>query len=194
MGVRVVLALCIAYGLGCLASGFWLVRLQTGIDLRTLGSGSTGATNAGRVLGRKGFILTMLLDMGKGAVAIGVGLLLGLPQSWLALAVLAAVLGHVFPVQLGCRGGKGLATGFGALVVYDWRLAAMVLVLAGALALLTRQTTLSMMAVLLVVPWMALSLHHNPAAVGGLTLTLLVIVYAHRTNMLKAWHAWRGRE
>lgn len=189
MGIRVVLALCLAYGLGCLASGFWLVRLQTGIDLRTLGSGSTGATNVGRVLGRKGFILTMLLDMGKGAAAIGIGLFLGLPQSWQAFAILAVVLGHVFPVQLGFRGGKGLATGFGALVVYEWRLAAIVVVLAGTLALLTRQTTLSLMAVLLAVPWLAVSLHQAPAAVSGLALTLVVIIVAHRTNIIKAWHA-----
>ena len=193
MALRVVLALGIAYGLGCLASGYWLVRLRTGHDLRSLGSGSTGATNAGRVLGRAGFILTMLLDMGKGAGALGCGLVLGLPPAGLAYALLAVVLGHVFPVQLGFRGGKGLAAGFGALAVYEWRLAALVLVLAGGLALLTRQVTLSLMTVLLVVPWLAISLHRTSAEAIGLALAVTVIIVAHRINIVKAWQALPGR-
>lgn len=193
MVFRVVLALGIAYGLGCLASGYWLVRLRTGHDLRHLGSGSTGATNAGRVLGRAGFILTMLLDMGKGAGAIGCSIVLGLPPTGLAYTLLAVVLGHVFPAQLGFRGGKGLAAGFGALAVYEWRLAALVLALAGGLALLTRQVTLSLMAALLAVPWLAVSLHRTFAEAVGLALAVMVIIVAHRINIVKAWQTLPGR-
>ena len=194
MALRVVLALGIAYGLGCLASGYWLVRLWTGHDLRQLGSGSTGATNAGRVLGRAGFLLTMLLDMGKGAGAIGCGLVLGLPPTGLAYALLAVVLGHVFPAQLGFRGGKGLAAGLGALVVYEWRLAALVLVVAGGLALLTRQTTLSLMTILLAVPLLALILERTLAEAIGLALAVIVIIVVHRTNIAKAWQVRPTRE
>ena len=194
MGIRVALALGLAYGLGCLASGYWLVRWWTGRDLRQLGSGSTGATNAGRVLGRAGFILTMLLDMGKGAGAIGCGLVLGLPPTWLAYALLAVVLGHVFPAQLDFRGGKGLAAGLGALAAYDWRLSALVLVFAGGLALLTSQTTLSLMAVLLTVPFQALILERTLAEAIGLALAVIVIIVAHKTNIAKAWQARPGQE
>jgi glycerol-3-phosphate acyltransferase PlsY len=118
----------VAYACGCVATGYWLVRWRTGLDVRTLGSGSTGARNVSRVLGRAGFVATLLGDVLKGALAVGVARHFGARERWVAVALVAVVAGHVWPAPLHFRGGKGLGTSIGALLVYDFRVAA---VLAG---------------------------------------------------------------
>jgi glycerol-3-phosphate acyltransferase PlsY len=112
----------LAYCLGCVQTGYYLVRSWTGQALRSVGSGGTGARNAGRVLGRKGFVLTLLGDAGKGALAVAVAFWLH-AAPWAAAAALVAVAaGHVWPAQLRFSGGRGVAAGLGALAVYDPRL------------------------------------------------------------------------
>lgn len=119
------LALPIAYLLGAIPFGLLIARSH-GIDIREHGSKNIGATNVRRVLGSKAGNLCLALDMLKGAVpTLGAGLAAGLLTSgiaspgiaalWLAVAV-AAVLGHMFPIYLRFKGGKGVATGFGAIV------------------------------------------------------------------------------
>lgn len=103
-----------------------LLGLSRGVDIRGVGSGNVGATNLGRACGRKWGMLGFGLDVGKGLVPVlGAGLVLGWAgggalgagQAWRWLAVAAAaMLGHVFPVYLGFRGGKGVATGFGVML------------------------------------------------------------------------------
>jgi glycerol-3-phosphate acyltransferase PlsY len=113
-----------AYLLGSIPSGYLLVRLFLHQDIRTIGSGNIGATNVLRS-GRKGLgAATFLLDMLKGCAAVWLGGVLGallMPaapiRSAQALAALFAVLGHMFPVWLHFRGGKGVATGFGVFLV-----------------------------------------------------------------------------
>ena len=102
-----------AYGLGCLNAGYYLLRWRDGRDLRALGSGNAGARNAGRVLGTRGFALVFALDATKGLLAV-------LAARWwapeaAALCAVAATLGHIYPIQLQWRGGKGVATALGAL-------------------------------------------------------------------------------
>src|SRR5687767_9587168 len=104
------LVLAAAYLLGCFSTGYYLARLRTGQDIRSVGSGSAGGSNVGRLLGKSGFAITMLGDTLKGALAVAVGVYAGLAPWLLGVVMLAVVLGHIFPVQLGFRGGKGLAT------------------------------------------------------------------------------------
>src|SRR5262245_47825821 len=112
-----------AYFLGCFATGYYVVRSRTGADLRELGSGSIGARNAGRVLGFYGFLITFLGDFLKGALAILATRHFAHDPRSVDVAFLAVVAGHVWPLQLRFRGGKGVATSLGALAVYDFRLA-----------------------------------------------------------------------
>jgi glycerol-3-phosphate acyltransferase PlsY len=105
----------LAYALGCINTGYYLVRARTGDDLRSRGSGTAGATNTGRVLGRGGFVAAMAGDVLKGVAAVALARWLA-PGPGPALAAVAVVAGHVYPAQLGLRGGKGLATTFGAAV------------------------------------------------------------------------------
>lgn len=103
----------LAYALGCMNAGYYLLRWRDGRDLRTLGSGNAGARNAARVLGPWGFAVVFALDASKGLLAVGAA------RWWApeaaALCAVAATLGHVYPLQLQWRGGKGVATAMGAL-------------------------------------------------------------------------------
>jgi glycerol-3-phosphate acyltransferase PlsY len=106
----------VGYALGSIPFGLLLTRAAGIEDIRKIGSGSIGATNVLRT-GRKGLAAaTVLLDAGKGAVAVLIALRFG-GEIGVALAGLGAVVGHMFPVWLGFRGGKGVATGFGVLIV-----------------------------------------------------------------------------
>jgi acyl phosphate:glycerol-3-phosphate acyltransferase len=114
----------VTYLLGSIPTGYLLVRLFRHEDIRSTGSGNIGATNVLRTVGKGLGAATFLLDMLKGSAAVWVGGLLGsmlLPsaplRSMQALAALCAVLGHMFPIWLKLRGGKGVATGFGVFLV-----------------------------------------------------------------------------
>ena len=107
--VREALAGLVGYGVGCVAIGYLLVRAKRGTDVRAVGSGRVGATNVGRVLGRWGFAWTLLGDMAKAVVAVRLGLWLGDGPRGAWLALLAVVCGHIWPVPLRFRGGRGVA-------------------------------------------------------------------------------------
>jgi glycerol-3-phosphate acyltransferase PlsY len=106
-----------AYLLGGVSAGYWLVRVRTGGDVRAQGSGATGASNAARLIGKRGFIAVMVLDALKGAIAAAAARWAGLEGGWEFAAALAVVAGHVWPVQLKFRGGRGLSPLLGAWLV-----------------------------------------------------------------------------
>jgi len=119
-----------AFFLGAIPFAWVVVRVCKGVDIRTIGSGNVGATNASRAFEGKGarlgaFLAVYVLDAGKGALAAWMGLVTGL----LAAVICGAggVLGHCFTPLLGGRGGKGVATATGALLVLDWRVTAIAL-------------------------------------------------------------------
>src|SRR6266511_3032112 len=113
------LMLLVGYALGCFTSGYYLVRWRTGDDIRLIGSGSVGATNVGRVLGRPGFLLTVLGDFFKGLFAVWLARYFQLKPTGVMLVMIAVSAGHIWPVQLWFRGGKGVATSLGALMMFD---------------------------------------------------------------------------
>ncbi|HUA38672.1 MAG TPA: glycerol-3-phosphate acyltransferase [Candidatus Sulfopaludibacter sp.] len=172
-----------AYGLGCFATGYYLIRARTGKDLRTMESGSLGARNAGRVLGKAGFVITLLGDFGKGALAVWIA------REWTGdnrlamLALLAAVFGHIWPAQLRFHGGKGVATSLGALLVFDYRVALMfpVLFLAGFVFL--RKSLLPAMFAFACLPMAAWYFKCDNFTVTSLALLLAMILFAHRKNL-----------
>jgi acyl phosphate:glycerol-3-phosphate acyltransferase len=109
-----ILSILLAYFLGAIPFGYIVVRWNKGVDIRAVGSGNVGATNALRAAGWSGALLTLMLDAAKGYLAVlGASYLTNQNKSYMALAAVAAVLGHVFPVYLKFKGGKGVATGVG---------------------------------------------------------------------------------
>ncbi|MGB7921954.1 MAG: glycerol-3-phosphate 1-O-acyltransferase PlsY [Pyrinomonadaceae bacterium] len=114
------LVLVAAYLLGSIPFGYLIVRAKEGADVRETGSGGTGATNVSRRAGKLLGVVTLLLDAAKGALAVVLARWLAAPDFgfnwWVAAAAVLAVLGHIFPVWLRFRGGKGVATGVGVFL------------------------------------------------------------------------------
>jgi len=171
------------YLLGCFTSGYYLVRLLLRRDIRTEGSGNVGARNAGRLLGAPGFLCVLLLDFGKGALAVWLARrLVGAPCLELC-ALIAVTVGHIWPVQLRFRGGKGVAVSIGALLILDSRLA---LVFAGVCAvalLVMRNFTLGGLLAFALLPLAGLVLKQPEANVLGVGLLAGLIFFAHRKNL-----------
>lgn len=109
-------AVVASYCLGCLNAAYYCVRASRRQDIRALGSGNGGARNAGRLFGARAFVFVLLVDAAKGIVAVVLGLWAGGASLVSGLCALAVVAGHIWPVQLGWRGGKGVATASGAIV------------------------------------------------------------------------------
>jgi acyl phosphate:glycerol-3-phosphate acyltransferase len=177
------LLLATAYSLGCLSAGYYLVRFQTGTDIRLTGSRSTGATNVARFLGRRAFLGTLLWDAGKGALAVALPRLAQSDSMIAAWAMTAVVAGHIWPVQLRFHGGKGFATFLGAILCLDPRaglvLAALALILHGFL----RAYKLAGLGAVLFAPLAAWSFQLHPATIAALALTAPMILIAHRGNI-----------
>ncbi len=150
--------LLLCYFLGGLSPSWLAVKCLAGKDLRDCGTGTLGATNAGRVLGRKVYVIVALVDILKGWSAMWIAEMMGLQGWWLFAAGLAAALGHVWPALLKFKGGKGMAPAYGVILFSaPWAALLMWLVFgAGRLAL--RNTTLGAMQAFLAAPLLAISL------------------------------------
>lgn len=178
-----------SYLMGCFTTGYYLVRLTSGSDIRTVHSGNVGSRNVGRLMGAKGFILTFIGDAGKGSLAVWLSMYLS-PEAWLATAALLAVTaGHIWPAQLRFRGGKGFATFTGGMLLLQPLLLAICLGLCALLYPLIRGTTKTGLIALacspLILAALQLSGKTELQAAEMLLYTLLVVMvlYAHRENI-----------
>jgi len=183
-----------AYALGCFSTGYYLVRSRTGRDLREIETGSAGARNAGRVLGKSGYLLTAFGDMFKGALAVWIAAeFTGHNLLIMSIAALAVVAGHIWPVQLHFRGGKGVATSFAALLVYDYRVALTILVVFLAGCAITRKNLFPAMAAYFCLPLADAWFHDNGMTLLVTILMSAIILIAHRRNLEEEFSAFRAR-
>ncbi|HRJ40961.1 MAG: glycerol-3-phosphate acyltransferase [Caldilineaceae bacterium] len=174
----------LSYLLGCFSSAYYLVRWRTGEDVRLHGSGNAGATNAGRVLGKWAFVVALLGDAGKGALAVGLaGWLTGGDVWAVGLAMPAVIVGHIWPAQMKFRGGEGFATAIGALAALDIVLLAVVGGVALVVYLVSRKRSLAgVVALLLALPltvYLGWPLGHQ----AGLLVVVLVMLWAFRRHI-----------
>ena len=168
------------YVLGCFVAAYYLTRWHRGADIRASGSGNAGARNMARVYGMKYAVITLLIDAAKGAAAVVAGLTIVGPE-WAAIAaLLAAIIGHIWPIQLSFHGGKGVATGLGGILVID-PLVVLTLVGIGAVCFaFTRNFFRSgLIAIALAAPMAWLFGHDVPTAVLIGVTSLLVLVVNH---------------
>jgi len=173
----------VAYLLGSIPFGYLIVRGKSGADIRETGSGGTGATNVSRRAGKAAGILTLLLDAAKGSVAVLIAKAFGGDDWVIAAAAIAALVGHIFPVWLGFRGGKGVATGVGIFVV----LAPVALLCAGvvfvAIVLLTRYVSLGSITAVVLIPVLVWVQSDSPTLLVAAIVGAALIVFAHRGNI-----------
>jgi glycerol-3-phosphate acyltransferase PlsY len=181
-----------AYLLGCFATGYYLVRACTGKDLREIESGSIGARNAGRVLGWMGFAVTLLGDFSKGALAVWIARKWTGDNHLALIALLAVVVGHIWPMQLRFHGGKGVATSLGALLVFDYRIALTFGVLFLAGFALMRRSLLPAMFAFACLPMAAWFLDCGNFTVALLAILTVMILFAHRKNLMEEFTAGRA--
>jgi glycerol-3-phosphate acyltransferase PlsY len=181
---REILALAGAYLLGSVPFAIVLVRAFRGVDVRTQGSGNAGATNVLRTAGKGLAIGTMSLDVGKGVLAVLAMQSVTYDPRWLGAAAVAAVLGHVFPVWFGFRGGKGVATAIGGFgVLAPWAVLAVVGVFILVVAS-TRFVSLGSISAACLLPLAMRLLFHAPdAEVAAAAAATLVLVFSHRANI-----------
>jgi acyl phosphate:glycerol-3-phosphate acyltransferase len=192
--MRPALVLIVAYLLGSIPFGYLIVRARTGADVRASGSGATGATNVSRRAGKLAGISTLVLDAVKGALAVVLARWLLTDNFginwWVAFAAIIAVFGHCFPVWLGFRGGKGVATGVGVfLSLYPLAVACAAVIFILVVAL-TRYVSLGSILAVAALPlfvWL-LSVYFQPVAdLAPLMTTALVagalIILMHHANI-----------
>jgi glycerol-3-phosphate acyltransferase PlsY len=188
------IVICVAYLLGSIPFGFLLVWLVRKEDVRAQGSGNIGATNVMRS-GAKGLgILTFVLDGAKGYAAVIVAYILARGKDpttlhYLAIAAgLFVILGHIFPVWLRFKGGKGVATAFGVFVALCWPAALTALGLWIAVVFLTRYVSLASILAALVLPFLTLWLspsRYGYAAEAAIFVCCYIVVAKHHQNILR---------
>lgn len=188
------LTLLAGYLLGSLPSGYLAGRWLAGLDIRQHGSGSTGATNVLRVLGKGPALVVFLVDVGKGALAVLLARALLQPLGfdagsdwWVVATGLAALAGHIWPVWLGWKGGKAVATGLGMLLGLTWPVGLACFGIFLTVLTFSRIVSLSSVMAALSLPLLMLGWFGQggirPAYLALALLTTAVVVWRHRSNL-----------
>jgi len=184
MLLKYVLVCLITYGLGNFATSYVVGRIGAGIDIRKYGSGNAGATNTLRVLGMKMGLLTFVGDALKGALAVLIGYLIA-GENGKYLAGVMVVMGHIWPIALGFRGGKGVATTVG-VVIAAMPLYALFIVPPGiALIIITRYVSLTSILGMFSLPLIMLIRGENAYTLAFGIAIAAMSIFAHRTNLIK---------
>jgi glycerol-3-phosphate acyltransferase PlsY len=179
-----------AYLLGSIPFGLVLTRFAGHGDVREIGSGNIGATNVLRTGDKKLAAAVLLLDAGKGAVAVLIARHWGADAA--AVAAVAAMIGHLFPLWLGFKGGKGVATAAGVLLAYAWPVGLAGIATWLVIALLTRYSSLAALAAALLIPVYALLfLPFDSERIGVVIILALLVILRHRGNIVRLF---RGEE
>ncbi|SLN21125.1 putative glycerol-3-phosphate acyltransferase [Aquimixticola soesokkakensis] len=173
----------LAYLLGSIPFGIVMARLFGLGDLRAIGSGNIGATNVLRTGNKPAAFLTLLGDSGKGALAVLIARAL-VGESGAGVAALFAMLGHLYPVFLNFKGGKGVATFLGTLLALSWPVGLLACATWLLVAVLTRYSSLSALIAALAAPVFAFFLYHPHGALLILILTAFIF-FKHRSNIAR---------
>ena len=187
MSTKDIICIVIAYLMGGVCFGYYIVRIKCGIDIRESGSGGVGARNVGRLLGKPGFILTLAGDALKGAGAVFIAHALHISAPAVSLVLFAVIAGHIWPLPLQFRGGRGIATAIGAYLAYDYRLALLLLGLTVLLMAFRRGFIISGLAAFLLLPFIAFIGEYPGHVVMALTASSIIILFAHRERIRRAF-------
>lgn len=194
MVVYIIMAI-IAYLIGSINFSVILSKKMAGFDVREKGSGNAGSTNMLRSVGKGAAALTLLCDVLKGVVAILIAIGIGnLVQSadkglLVQIAGIAVVIGHTFPIFFGFKGGKGVATSLGILLMTNWQIGLICLVFALVLMALTQMVSLGSCAAAVLFPVLTLFIKdHYIVAEGGSyfiysVILAVIVLYNHRSNI-----------
>jgi glycerol-3-phosphate acyltransferase PlsY len=194
------LTLTTAYLLGSIPFGYLLVRFVRQEDVRDTGSGNIGATNVARAGGTTLGLFTLLLDAMKGYIAVFLTMQFAPntvhgPSTFAIAAAVAAVVGHVFPVWLGFRGGKGIATALGVFIALVPLVALASVVIFALIVAITRLVSLGSILAAVSIPFLALLLvpHRSTALLIGLSFISMLSIVKHHANIVRLLHGKESR-
>jgi glycerol-3-phosphate acyltransferase PlsY len=180
---RDLLLVVAGYLLGSIPFGVAIARGAGGVDLRRVGSGNVGATNVLRTVGKGAAALTLVGDVGKGMLAVGLARWTGVGAGLVAAVGLVAVLGHLFPVWSRFRGGKGVATTLGVVLGAMPAVGGVLLVIWIAVAAVTRYSSLAALVATAAMPALVWLADGRPAMLALSGALLLLVVLRHRENI-----------
>ncbi|MGJ9382061.1 glycerol-3-phosphate acyltransferase [Salipaludibacillus sp. CF4.18] len=185
--MSVLLFLLCSYLIGCFMTGN-LVAYFSGVNLLNHGSGNIGARNAGRVLGKMGFIVTFIGDAAKGALAIGGAILLGYDEVFQLFALICVISGHIWPILYRFRGGKGISSLVGGLAVFNVLLLLMIVIIFVVLFIFLKSFSFTGLISFLFSPFLSYLLYQNSFIFWILFLNIGIVFYAHRENVVEIIH------
>ena len=189
----------IAYLIGSMSFSVIISKKMAGFDVREKGSGNAGSTNVLRTVGKKAAAITLLCDVLKGVVSIGIAIIIG--KLWkevykellLQIAGIAVVIGHTFPIFFGFKGGKGVATSLGVLLMSNWQIGLICLVFALVLMALTKMVSLGSCGAAVLFPVLTLFINENYTVLtegksGRVyfvysVILAVIVLYNHRSNI-----------
>ena len=184
---EILITVIIAYLIGSIPTGYIIVKLATGQDIRTIASGSTGATNVKRVMGKKWFFITLLLDAFKGALPVVLAKVFGtifisiglLP----VLAAIAVIIGHSKSIFLKFTGGKSVASGVGTILALYWVAGLIIAVIWAIITYFSRYVSLGSIIALALSPIIMYLFNAPIAYVCYCALGAVYIIWLHRSNI-----------
>ena len=186
----------IAYLVGSISSSVIISKKMAGFDVREKGSGNAGTTNVLRSVGKKAALITLICDIFKGVVAIAIAVLVGTIAKTEAIddavlvqvASVAVILGHTFPIFFGFKGGKGVATSLGVILLLNWKVGLICLVFAISLMALTRMVSAGSVLAAILFPVLTLFIGKEYFIVPGSyfifsVIMALIVAFNHRSNI-----------
>lgn len=182
----IIFFIILAYLIGSIPTGFLIVKAKTNQDIRTIGSGSTGATNVKRVLGKKWFFIVMLLDALKGALPIVLARIfnatdgIGLTETLCAVAV---IIGHSKPIFLQFKGGKSVASGVGTILALNWIAGLSIAVIWGIITYFSKYVSLGSIIALGLSPFIMYFFKAPICYIIYCAIAAIYIIYLHRENI-----------
>lgn len=184
---EIIIFVLLAYIIGSIPTGYIVVKLAKGEDIRKIGSGSTGATNVKRVMGKKWFFIVLLLDAFKGALPVLLARFFttGFANIGLipVLCAVAVILGHSKSIFLKFSGGKSVASGVGTILALSWQIGLLIAVVWGTITYFTRYVSVGSIIALWVSPVLMYVFHKPLAYVIYCLIGAIYITYLHRQNI-----------
>lgn len=198
MATYIIIAI-IAYLIGSVNFSIIISKKMAGFDVREKGSGNAGTTNMLRSVGKKAAAITLICDILKGVVSIGIAIIMGNiiknidRELLLQIAGIAVILGHTFPIFFGFKGGKGVATSLGVLLMSNWQIGLICLVFALVLMLLTKMVSLGSCGAAVLFPVLTLFINNHYTVLsegknGNVyfiysVILAVIVLYNHRSNI-----------
>lgn len=185
--IEIIAVILTAYLIGSVPTGYIIVKLATGQDIRTIGSGSTGATNVKRVMGKKWFFITLLLDALKGALPVVLAKIFATSFTDIGLlpvlAAIAVILGHSKSIFLKFTGGKSVASGVGTILALNWIVGLIIAAIWGIITYTSKYVSLGSIIALALSPFLMWAFKAPVAYIVYCALGAIYIIWLHRANI-----------